>query len=215
VREDYQKLVDELGGLARALGETLPADAVLDAGTLIAAVDSLDRVLDAADDRGRAALRRSTVATLRGEPGSVELRELVELIALHRLLRARTIIEPFVDVAIAALANTEQMRRTRSVGEYIALSRREGVLLVDMTLLVLGRRAGPALSKFLYAVSGPANLWDKLRDARADHANGELAIRPGVALHAHILTKLLAGVPAVVRAHPRPAALVRWAARWW
>ncbi len=55
--------------------------------------------------------------------------------------------------------------------------------MVELLLLTLGDSVTPRSGAFMRQVAGPANLADKLRDARCDFALGELAIKPGLMLH--------------------------------
>lgn len=212
MRSDYQKLVDELPGLARDLGERLDSAASGDVAALVRAVECLDRELDSGSAHRRDQLRRDTDRALLGDRIGGELGD--ALAALYDVLRARDIRESFRRLVVAALANTEAMRHARSATDYIAAIEREAILFVAMTVAVLGDRAGPRLVAFLYAISGPANLWDKFKDAGDDWRNGELAIYPGFALRLRLFARLLGGLPAAAAAHPRWGSLARWGAGW-
>jgi hypothetical protein len=136
-----------------------------------------------------------------------------ELGALRAVIVRRGIVARFVALTEAALANTERMRGALTAADYIARCELEGLILVDLTALVLGD-PGERVIAFLYAIARPANLWDKLVDARADFANGELAIRPGLGFHVRLATRLVATLTPAVRAHPRPRYLAAWLASW-
>jgi hypothetical protein len=102
------------------------------------------------------------------------------------------------------------MRGAHDVADYVAGSCREGALLVELTLL-LAPELNPAARTFLARVAEPANLLDKLIDARADHRACEIAVRPGARFHARLLLALASRILPVIAAHPRPPALAGWA----
>ena len=68
-------------------------------------------------------------------------------------------------------------------GKYGAIISRVLSIAGAATLLILGGTVTPRFRQFMRQVAGPANLGDKLRDARRDFTLGELAIKPGLTLH--------------------------------
>ena len=209
-------MASDFARLAAAFGHVVSARTLRDVRELTACIDEVDRAIDTTPEPGdRRRIREAILASLRSgvESGmSVELAARVA--ALRDILRARGVVERFALVAAEALDNTERARMCRSNDEYVARTVREGQLTATMALLV----AGPAslhgsFERFLLAVAEPANLVDKLVDARGDAMRGEIAIRADLRLHLRLASEVLRRVPALVRLHPRPAAMLAWGAR--
>jgi hypothetical protein len=78
------------------------------------------------------------------------------------------------------------MRHTRSPDAFVQGAAREGRLMVELLLLILGDVATAKFTEFMRDVGEPANLGDKLRDARRDFSAGELAINPGLKFHTRL-----------------------------
>lgn len=210
VRPEYVKLADGLPALAREFGEELGAAAAGDVRVFMAALECIDRVLDAVDDAGaRARLSRAIVARLDGGDGASAHHELDgKLRALTAMAARRGIARELARLGERALDNTERMRTARDARQFVDCVRREGRLTVEMALLVAALDGECA--RFLRGVAELCNLYDKLKDARGDFRRGEMALRPGARLHARLLAATLARVPAAARLHPRLDRFVRW-----
>ena len=129
---------------------------------------------------------------------------------LHEVLGRRGIVDRFVAIVAEEFACAELLRTTRNPSVYLDCVAREGRLTVEMTVTIVGERAAPRLAAFLRAVAEPANLLDKLIDARRDHARGEIALTPDLLLHARILAALLRRLPRAAARHPRPHRFIGW-----
>ena len=95
------------------------------------------------------------------------------------------------------------MRHAVRADVYIAAVVREGHLTAALALLVAGPACGRPFRRFFFRLGGPANVVDKLLDARGDFARGELRLRPGLALHARLAASIALRAPALFASHPR------------
>jgi hypothetical protein len=190
-RREYFRLPGDLAELARGFQINLPREHHRDAAVLVFSIECVDRVLDSlseADERKR--FSAAVIALLKGEAVleivvfSSEIRQWLD--ALRKIIQRRQIRPEFCRVTGALLANCEEMRRTRNPAAFVDGAAREGRLMVELLLLILGDVATPNFTEFMREVGEPANLGDKLRDARRDFSAGELAIRPGLKFHARL-----------------------------
>jgi hypothetical protein len=213
-RPEYAKLVADLPALAAEFGEALGTAARGRVSTYMAALECIDRHLDAIPTAtARQAFGGEVLALLSGDDRQrirLEPEVARETARLRDVLVASGALGAFLGFGRAALTNTELMRTTPSRDVYLECVRREGVLTVELTIAVLGADAPPKLADFLRAVAELGNLFDKLVDARGDHRRGELAVRPGVRLHLRLLAALLARVPTAAARHPSFLRFARW-----
>ncbi|HTR54314.1 MAG TPA: hypothetical protein VMJ10_26660 [Kofleriaceae bacterium] len=161
MRAEYAALTAGLPALAAEFGCTIGDLELVAAFT--SAMERVDRELDAivaAVDR--AAFADRVTASLQGAAAP-----LVELAAFNRVLVRSPAASRVTELVAETLANTEQLRRTTDRREYVARVEREGALVVEMMLALLGDDANAAFAAFLRAIAAPANLLDKLLDARA------------------------------------------------
>lgn len=84
----------------------------------------------------------------------------------------------FCEIIRELLCNSEQMRTTQSDARFVDCAVNEGQLMVELLLLILADVSTPSFADFMRCFAGPANLGDKLRDARRDYQCGEITIRP-------------------------------------
>jgi hypothetical protein len=211
VRPEYRKLAEDLPVLARVFGAPLPAQARHDLLTFTLALECIDRHLDAiAAADGRARFGVGLLGALRGGPAFGDAELVGQVGALRALLERTGTVERFCAIGEAALDNTERMRVTRSPSEYLGCVRREGRYTVELALLFVGEWLAPGCRAFLRSVAEMGNLVDKLKDARGDFARGEMAVTPGVALHARLVGLILQRVPAAAVLHPSLPGFVRW-----
>jgi hypothetical protein len=219
VRAEYRKLVDELPALAADFGGLLSPTAQEDVATFTFALECIDRALDSEMTvAARRALAERILSALRGGAPAAHVADDDELgrwlLQLRALIVGRQIAAPFLALATRALANTERMRTTRALSEYLRCVEEEGRLTVEMTLTVMGGSSCAPLAAFLRGVAEIGNLYDKLVDARADAARGEIAIRPDWRLHAALSAALLRRLPRAIALHPRRTRFLRWALGW-
>ena len=185
VRTDYLNLPRDLLELARGFNLELPPDRQRDAATLVLAIECVDRILDSFPGVAeRAQFASDVLSALEGKtPCSLAPEPHQRLWRLREIIQRRNIGIPFCHITARILQNSEQMRATRHSAFYVLAAVREGRWMVELLLLTLGDSVTPRFGAFMRQVAGPANLADKLRDARCDFALGELAIKPGLMLH--------------------------------
>jgi hypothetical protein len=191
--------------IAAAFQVRLSRQSVHDATVLAWAVECIDRTLDAlpAEEERRslagAILKHLEQGPAAGEAMSFELTGWLDRLA--ETMRRLEIEEPFLRVSGVLLANCERMRSTPKAGCFIECALTEGRLLVELLLLILQGSTTPQFDGFFRRLAGPANLVDKLVDARRDYKHGELGFRPGLFFYARLtgalFKRLLPLVPAV------------------
>jgi hypothetical protein len=190
-RRKYFRLPGDLAELARGFQVNLQPEHRRDAAVLVFSIECVDRILDSlsgADDRRR--FSASIIALLKGETvanDAVFLPEIPQWLAsLREIIQRRRITPEFCRVTSTLLINCEEMRHVRNPAAFVEGAVREGRLMVELLLLILGNVATPKFTEFMRGVGEPANLGDKLRDARRDFSAGELAINPGLKFHARL-----------------------------
>lgn len=215
-RPEYAKLADDLPELARQFGWQPPAHILRDVREFTLALDCIDQELDAmSDPEARRRFGLDVLRCLSGdEPAAVRREGLDRVERLSGILAARGLSALFCRLARAALDNSERMRLTRDPAAYLACVEREGRLTVELTVLLLGEEASPGLVRFLRAVAEIGNLVDKLVDARRDHWRGELALRPGLRVHARLTIALVRRIPRALSCHPQRGQVVAWGVGW-
>jgi hypothetical protein len=201
VRPEYRMLAERFPELGAVFGCAIPANVSRELVDFTLALECIDRELDARDSLHRSELGDAVLAGTVVDPPEL---------ARH-VARLHELAPPALWAAARrALANSERMRATHSIRDYIACIEEEGRLTVEMLLAIVGPWCSPELQRFLHRVAELANLVDKLVDARADFRRGELAIAPGLALHAHLVAALLARVPGALAAHPSWPRFAAW-----
>ncbi len=202
VRPEYRMLAERFSELGAVFGCAIPAHVSRELVDFTLALECIDRELDARPERAhRRELADAVLAGTIDQPSEL---------ACH-VARLHELAPPALWAAARrALVNSERMRATRDVRDYIACIEEEGRLTVEMLLAIVGPWCSPALQRFLRRVAELANLVDKLVDARADFRRGELAIAPGLALHVHLAAAALARVPGALAAHPSWPRFAAW-----
>jgi hypothetical protein len=190
VRREYFKLPRDLAILTRCFGIVLPLELQRDVAVLTFAIECTDRLLDAIPEADRrvqfcaAVLRCLRGDTLSNAALTPELASWLD--QLREVGERRNIHERLCGLAGELLENSERMRTARDFRGFIDCAAREGRMMVGMLLLILGRVSTARFDLFMRLLSEPANLGDKLRDARRDFRNGEIAIRPTWWFHARL-----------------------------
>jgi hypothetical protein len=223
VRPEYAVLAREFGELAAQFGHRI--DAVLrgDIARLASAIECVDRhVDDVSDDVRRAALWRSVLDVLAhgaaraDDPARDELAHEVAraTLDLREIAVRRGVLARIVRIIAKEITTSESMRTTQRLGPYVAAVLREGRLTTALALVVAGDACGTAFRRFFFRLGGPANVIDKLKDARADHKRGEIALAPGLLLHARLAMAVIVRLPALFASHPRWSRVVRLGLRY-
>jgi hypothetical protein len=217
IRTEYQTLVDRLPALVHDLEGTISGPELRDLEIVMAAIECIDRVLDGLDDPARRSAFSAGVLAGLVEPaaiddGTPELDR--QLCRLREVIASRGVAEPFWGLAREALGNTESLRTTRDVADYLDRVEHEGRLTVELALLFFPPHTGARVVGFLRAIGDVANLVDKLLDARGDFVRGELALRPGVWFHVRLLGRLVRRIPRAAALHPRRLQFAAWGLSW-
>lgn len=216
IRPEYAALAGELSVIAADFGHTVDASLRHDIARLAATMECIDRhVDDAADDRARRALWADIVALLiRGDEdggdgvgsdtGAFVDPELARsVLDVREVATRRGVLPRMVRLVREEIATSEAMRQAVRSGDYVAAVLREGHLTAGLALLVVGPACGRPFRRFFYRLGGPANLVDKLLDARADHSRGELRLAPGLGLYVRLAASIAVRTPMLLASHPR------------
>ncbi|HTQ43265.1 MAG TPA: hypothetical protein VMI75_10955 [Polyangiaceae bacterium] len=215
MRPEYLRLARDFERLVADFGGRLEGAVLEDVATLMSAIECIDRSVDVLRDRcDRDRLGADVLRALRDGSSPPEWAE--ELRARTAELRAvlvrRDVVAPFLAIAQDALSNAEQLRDCRTHDEYVARVVAEGRMTTELALTVAGDAGGDEFARFFVSLGEPANLVDKLRDARGDAARGEILLTPGPRLHLRLASEILRRLPGLLRLHPRPVSLLVWGA---
>ena len=217
VRPEYLKLPADLRVLTRSYGIELSPLDQQDVLTLTLAVECADRWLDAISIRSaRTGFSAAILAclgddnALSGDRSRIPPELSHRLDELRRLFARRSIHDRGRHLVGELLRNSEAMRQSRRGRQFVECAVREGQLLVDLLLLVLGLAATRPFARFMRRLAGPANLVDKLRDARRDFAAGELAIRPSLGFRLRLWLGILVRLGPLVSSALRRPRLLAW-----
>jgi hypothetical protein len=214
VRREYFKLPRDLAVLTRSFGIILPLELQRDAAVLTFAIECADRLLDSiplADRRAR--FRADVLSCLRRQTFSNEdlTLELVGWLGrLRKVGERRNIHERLCQMADELLDNSECMRTARDHRQFVECALKEGRLMVGMLLLILAGVSTARFDSFMRLLSEPANLGDKLRDARADFRSGEISVEPTWRFHARLSYEFLKRT-----ARLAPFSLLNWRLAGW
>jgi len=130
-----------------------------------------------------------------------QLREVAERHHVH---------SQFCEIVRELLCNSEQMRTTQSDARFVECAVNEGRLMVELLLLILAEVSTPSFADFMRRLAGPANLGDKLRDARRDYQRGEIAIRPTWRFRTRLACEMFSRVVRLGRYCAGNARLITW-----
>src|SRR5437773_6711707 len=142
-RPEYLRLPRDLEALTRSFGITLPWRAQRDAAVLTFSIECADRLLDALPEpAGRRQFGANIVCRLRSGGGPVTdslTPELAGLLAqLGELARRRGAEDKLTEIIEKLLHNCETMRITQRRAEFAECIVREGHLMVEALLLLIG-----------------------------------------------------------------------------
>jgi hypothetical protein len=217
-RPEYVALADELAFLREAF--ELPCTEVHRAqvGTALGSFECIDRYYDAESiSPRRRALGDDVISVVAGGESAAPLpAELVEqLHGLREVFHAHDARAPIAELLARFVDATERVRNTLEPSEYVAAVEEEGRLTSEMVLLLFdGDPPRSRFAEFFVRLGIVGNLVDKLCDARDDFARGEVALRPGAAVHARLCAAFVHHATLLVARFPRRVALVRWGAKY-
>lgn len=217
VRREYLKLPGDLAVLTGSFGITLPPQLQRDAAALAFSIECTDRLLDAIPQaQRRARFSSAVVSCLRGEKFSNEdlTPELAGWLArLKEISERRRVRDRFGEIVRELLRNCERMRTTRGHHQFVDCAVQEGRWMVELLLLILEDFSTPQFDSFMRQLSGPANLADKLRDARGDFRRGEIAVRPTLSFRARLIYEMFWRTLRLVRISVVNWRLTAWGAQ--
>jgi len=217
VRPEYLRLARDFERLVADFGGPLEGTVREDVITLMAAIECIDRVVDVLPERSdRERLGADVLRALRHgcSPPDWDDELRARTAELRAVLVRRDVVAPFLAIARDALHNAEGLRECLTHDEYVARVAAEGRMTTQLALTVAGGACGDDFARFFTSLGEPANLVDKLRDARGDAARGEIVLRPGPSLHVRLAAEILRRLPGLLRLHPRPFWLLAWGARY-
>ncbi len=215
VRPEYEALSRDMEHVAAHFGLVFDEAMRADLASLARTFETIDRHVDATPtSAARAVLCARIVGALRDGPGPAVLDpELAERLAWVRgVYGDRT--GAFADELARFFGVSERLRTTSSRRTYISCVLGEARCASTMTLMLDPRLRGAEFARFFEVLSEVANLVDKLHDVRDDRRRGEIAIRPGVRVHARLAGTFAARSARLLRMSPRPLELARWGARY-
>ncbi len=217
VRREYLKLPGDLALLTGSFGITLPPQLQRDAAALAFSIECADRLLDAIPQaQRRARFGAAVVSCLRGEKFSNEdlTPELTGWLAqLKEVAEHHGVSDEFREIIRELLSNSERMRTTRSHARFVECAIQEGRLMVELLLLILRNISTARFDSFMRQLAGPANLIDKLRDARGDFRRGEIAVRPTLSFRARLIYEMFRRSIRLVRVSAVNRRLAAWGAQ--
>lgn len=215
-RPEYAALAAEFSLLAAPFGHALDDTTKRDIARLASAIERIDRVVDeAADDHARRALWTFVVRRMdriSDEDVPEDLREGAD--ELRAIGEERNVLPRLRRIVAKEAKTSEAMRVAGTSHAFVPLVLREGRLTAALALVVAGSACGSRFRRFFFRLGGPANLVDKIKDAKDDHARGELAFLPSPLFYAHLVVLLLVRSAALIVAHPRPMSIVALGVRY-
>jgi hypothetical protein len=209
-RPEYAALAQEFARLAAPFGDRVDDRLHRDISRLASAIERIDRIVDdAADDETRRALWTYVVERMHGRTDSNVAEDLrTGTDELRAIGEERGVLARLRRIVAKEAKTSEAMRVAASGSAFIPLVLREGRLTVALALVVAGDSCSRRFRRFFFRLGGPANLVDKLKDAKDDHARGEIALLPSPLFYLRLLSSLVVRGVALMTAHPRPASIV-------
>jgi hypothetical protein len=210
IRPEYAALAAEFERLAAPFGDRVDDRLRTDITRLAGAIERIDRVVDdARDDETRRSFWTFVVERMAGRMGASvpdDLRDGVDV--LRAIGDERGVLARLRRIVAKEAKTSEAMRKARSGNTFVPLVLREGRLTAALALVVAGAACSPRFRRFFFRLGGPANLVDKIKDAKHDHARGEMLLLPSPRLYFRLVASLLTRSVARALAPPRPLAIV-------
>lgn len=219
IRPEYAAIAREFAAIAADFGHDVDAPLRRDIARLASTMECIDRHVDGVtcDERRRALWTRIVLLLADGADGAdgsrahaadacsfaLDAELIASVLDVRDVALGRAVLPRMLRLVREEIATSETMRHAVRADEYVAAVVREGQLTAALALLVAGPACGPEFRRFFFRLGGPANVVDKLLDARGDFARGELCLRPGLALHARLAASIAVRTPALFASHPR------------
>ena len=210
MRREYEQLLEGLDDLTSPFQFTLGPSERADLTTFVRAMEAVDRHVDRLPDADRPARLQQVRASLRGPVDGLPSELATLLPPLRHRARQLDVLTSLQQLGDRALEVGEALRHETDPTRFLALIQEEGQLTVRLSLLFMGTPP-PRFSAFFLALGNVGNVVDELKDVRRDQAVGEIRVRPGVRLHLHLVALLVRQLPTLVRLHPRPWRIPKWA----
>jgi hypothetical protein len=211
-RPEYAALAQEFARLAAPFGDRVDERLHRDISRLANAIERIDRIVDeAVDDDSRRALWRYVVDRMDGcaSAGAIVADDLrAGADDLRAIGEERGIVARLRRVVAKEAKTSEAMRVARSSGAFVPLVLREGRLTAALALIIAGNSCSRRFRRFFFRLGGPANLVDKIKDAKEDHARGEIHLAPSLPLYVRLLVSLIGRSVGLMTSHPRPLTIV-------
>lgn len=214
IRPEYAALAAEFELLALPFGDRVDDRLRSDIARLAGAIERIDRVVDdATDDEARRTLWRLVVERMDGVTTDVtddvavdDLRKGAD--ELCAIGEERAVLPRLRRIVAKEAKTSEAMRVASSPRAFVPLVLREGRLTAALALVIAGPACSRRFRRFFFRLGGPANLVDKIKDAKDDHARGEIRLSPSLPLYVRLFASLVARSVALMTSHPRPISVV-------
>lgn len=210
IRPEYAALAAEFELLAVPFGDRVDDRLRADIARLARAIERIDRVVDEApDDDVRRAHWRFVLDGMNGELDATVPRDLREGAGeLRAIGQERAVLSRLRRIVAKEATTSEAMRVACSPRAFVPLVLREGRLTAALALVIAGPACSRRFRRFFFRLGGPANLIDKIKDAKDDHARGEIRLAPSLFLYVRLFASLLARSVVLMTSHPKPASIV-------
>ena len=210
VRPEYAALANEFALLAAPFGDRVDEHLREDISRLASAIERIDRIVDeATDDDTRRALWSSVVDRMHGRTHAAVPEELrLGADELRAIGETRGVLARLRRIVAKEAKTSEAMRVARSRSAFVPLVLREGRLTAALALVIAGATCSRRFRRFFFRLGGPANLVDKIKDAKDDHARGEIQLSPSLRLYVRLFASLVTRSFALAVAHPKPLSVI-------
>lgn len=209
-RPEYAALAAEFTRLAEPFGDEVDDRLRRDISRLATAIERIDREVDGApDDDTRRARWAVVVERMSGRteaPAPDDLRAGAD--DLRAIGEERNVLARLRRIVVKEATTSEAMRAARSSSAFVPLVLREGRLTAALALVIAGSACSRRFRRFFFRLGGPANLVDKIKDAKEDHARGEIQLSPSLPLYVRLFASLVLRSAALAVSHPRPLSVV-------
>ena len=221
IRAVYRKMNEEFYLITEPFGISVDEKLNVDLGNLIAAIDVVDRTLDTIDEKAeREAYAAATVEFLKSDAplksiAGFPLKRLTDeletrLNKLRDIIRRGDIQDKFADTIEATFFHTEAKRSATKVTEMIHHLVTEWSLAGQLPVIILGDKTTAKFERFFNLCCEMMPAVDMILDAQADYQEGQLSVRPSLAMYARLFLLFALPMPKLFWRFPKPLNLVRY-----
>lgn len=216
VRDVYRKLQTDFHLLTEPFGIFVPDDRNRDLSQLIGAIDVVDRELDQIErPESREDFIAEVLSFLRDEKPILDVNGSEELSRRMAILKEAIcrleITNSFCDTVRRVVDHGEAKRLAKTETEMISHLVEEWRLTGVLPVLFLRELSNPRFEKFFYLCCATMPAIDMLQDARMDYRNGQITIKPTLALYCRLLKVFCFPLPKLLFLFPAPTILLRYA----